>query len=104
MTTPMTTPKTTTVTLSQPIQRGDQTITAITLRKPATGELRGLKLMDLMQMDVNSLGVLLPRIAQPTITKADVDAMDLADITDIGVEVIGFFSQPVTPPPADPAS
>lgn len=95
---------TATVTLSKPITHGDQTITTLTLRKPAAGELRGLKLMDVMQMDVNSLGVLLPRIAQPTITKADVDAMDLADLTEIGVEVVGFFSQPVTPPPADPAS
>lgn len=94
----------TTITLSKPITHGDQSITTLTLRKPAAGELRGLKLMDLMQMDVNALGVLLPRIAQPTITKADIDAMDLADLTEIGVEVVGFFSQPVTPPSADPAS
>ena len=89
-----------TVKLSQPIERTTGAITEITLRKPATGELRGLKLMDVMQMDVNALGVLLPRIAQPTITKADIDAMSLADITELGVEVIGFFSQPVTPAPA----
>lgn len=93
---------TATVQLSQPIQRaGGEPITTLTLRKPAAGELRGLKLMDVMQMDMNSLGVLLPRIATPTITKADIDAMDLADITDLGVEVIGFFSQPVSPPLAE---
>lgn len=88
------------VKLSKPIERTSGPITELTLRKPATGELRGLKLMDVMQMDVNALSVLLPRIAQPTITKADIDAMDLADITDLGVEVIGFFSQPVKPAPA----
>jgi len=86
------------VKLSQAIQRTAGPITELTLRKPATGELRGLKLMDVMQMDVNALSVLLPRIAQPTITKADIDAMDLADITELGVEVIGFFSQPVMAP------
>jgi hypothetical protein len=95
-----TTPVTVVVKLSQPIERTTGAITELTLRKPATGELRGLKLMDVMQMDVNALGVLLPRIAQPTITKADIDAMDLSDITELGVEVIGFFSQPVSPAPA----
>ena len=88
---------TTTVKLSTPIKRSTGEVAELTLRKPATGELRGIKLMDLMQMDVNALGVLLPRIAQPTITKADVDAMDLADVLELGVAVIGFFeAKPAT--------
>lgn len=95
-----TTPVSVVVKLSQPIPRASGDIAELTLRKPATGELRGLKLLEVMQLDVNALSVLLPRIAQPTITKADIDAMDLADITDIGVEVMGFFSQPVSPAPA----
>ena len=33
-----------TVTLETPLKRGDQTITAVTLRKPASGELRGVAL------------------------------------------------------------
>lgn len=90
---------TTTVKLSTPIKRSTGEVAELTLRKPATGELRGIKLMDLMQMDVNALGVLLPRIAQPTITKADVDAMDLADVLELGVAVIGFFeAKPATTP------
>lgn len=81
-----------TVTLSKPIERTSGAITELTLRKPATGELRGLKLMDLLQMDVNALSILLPRIAQPTITKADIDALDPVDATALGLEVIGFLS------------
>ncbi len=88
------------IPLFQPIQRAGGNITELTLRKPGAGELRGLKLMDVMQMDVNALSVLLPRIAQPTITASDVHAMDLVDITELGVEVIGFFSRPVSPAPA----
>jgi hypothetical protein len=80
------------VQLSKPIERSAGNITELTLRKPNTGELRGLKLMDLLQMDVNALGVLLPRIAQPTITKADIDALDPVDTTALGLAVIGFLS------------
>lgn len=97
----MTTTITTTVPLSTPIKRNGGDIDALTLRKPAAGELRGLKLMDVMQMDVNAMGILLPRIAQPTITKADVDALELSDMVDLGVAVVGFFeATPKTPTPA----
>ena len=90
---------TTTVKLSTPIKRSTGDVVELTLRKPATGELRGLKLMDVMQMDVNALGVLLPRIVQPSITKADVDAMDMADVLELGVAVVGFFeATPATTP------
>jgi len=93
----------TTVELSTPIQRASGPIGSLTLRRPATGELRGLKLMDVLQMDVNALGVLLPRIAQPTITKADVEAMELADVMELGVAVVGFFEAKTaqTPQPAE---
>lgn len=89
----------TTVKLSTPIKRSTGDVAELTLRKPAAGELRGLKLMDVMNMDMNSLGVLLPRIVQPSITKADVDAMELADVLDLGVAVVGFFeATPATTP------
>jgi hypothetical protein len=88
----MNSPDQTTVPLSKPIKRGDQEIAEITLRKPAAGELRGLKLMDVINMDVASLSVLLPRIATPTLTRADVEALALPDLLDIGVEVTNFFA------------
>lgn len=86
------------VPLSVAIRRsaGDP-IESLDLRKPNSGELRGLKLMDLLQMDVTSLGVLLPRIAMPTITRADVEAMEPCDLTELGVAVIGFFDKPTKP-------
>lgn len=89
---------TTTVKLTSPVKRPSGDITELTLRKPATGELRGIKLMDVMQMDVNALGILLPRITTPTITKADVDAMDMADALELGVAVVGFFESKTEQP------
>lgn len=78
-------------TLEVPIQRGEQLITAITLRKPDAGSLRGIKLMDLLQMDVGALSTLLPRITSPALTPADVSKLDPVDLISLGTEVSTFF-------------
>jgi hypothetical protein len=88
----MTDRKTTaTITLEEPLQRGTQTITEVTVRKPKAGELRGTQLVNLLHMDVAALETVLPRITQPTLTKADVANLDPADLTQFGVEVSGFL-------------
>ncbi|MGS0581760.1 phage tail assembly protein [Xanthomonas oryzae pv. oryzicola] len=79
------------VSLDQPIVRGEQTITDLTVRKPGAGELRGLKLTDVLQLDVTAMATLLPRITSPTLTTADVNAMDPADLLALGQEVQLFF-------------
>jgi hypothetical protein len=85
------TPITKTVTLDTPLKRGEQSITSVTLRKPNSGELRGLNLTDLLQMDVNSLKKVLPRITSPIITEQDVDSLDPADLVDLGSNVALFL-------------
>lgn len=80
-----------TITLDTPIKRGDQTITAVSLRKPNSGELRGLNLTDLLQMDVQALHRVLPRISTPMLTEADVSNMDLKDLLACGSMVAGFL-------------
>lgn len=79
------------VTLDSPIVRGDQTIEQLTLRKPMAGELRGVALADLMKLDVSALCIVLPRISSPVLTTHDVQQMDLADLAQVGTEVVGFF-------------
>lgn len=79
------------VTLDTPIQRGKETITEVTLRKPKSGELRGLALADVLNMDVNALSTLLPRITQPIITKDDAQNLDPADLVQLGGEIAGFL-------------
>jgi|SRR5450830_26223 len=79
------------VPLDTPIQRGEQTISSVTLRKPKAGELRGLSLSALMRVDVDSLQVLLPRISTPTLTKFDVGNLDPADLVALGSEVLAFL-------------
>lgn len=83
------------IVLEQPIKRGDTTITEITLRKPAAGELRGLKLVDLLNGDVNATIRLVPRISTPTLTEQDVAALDVADLT-LCADNIAVFLQKKT--------
>lgn len=80
-----------TITLDTPIKRGETEITSISLRKPAAGELRGLNLTDLLQMDVIAVTRVLPRISDPTLTEAEVSALDPADFTVLASEVAGFL-------------
>ncbi len=80
------------IVLEQPIKRGEKnTITEITLRKPASGELRGLKLTDLINGDVNATIRLVPRISQPTLTEAEVAALDVADLLGCADAIAGFL-------------
>lgn len=88
---PASKPAPNTITLDTPLQRGDQAITQISLRKPAAGELRGVALADLLRLDVAALITVLPRITSPTLTTQDVQQLDLVDLTAIGTEVLGFF-------------
>ncbi|QVK22191.1 phage tail assembly protein [Shewanella dokdonensis] len=74
-----------TVTLDNPISRGDTQITDITLRKPKAGELRGLNLNDILNMDVNSLTILLPRISSPMLTKDEARQLEPEDLLLLGV-------------------
>jgi hypothetical protein len=81
----------TTITLDTPIKRGETQISTVTLRRPAAGELRGLKVADLLQMDVDANIRLLPRISDPTLTEAEAAGLDPADLTQIAAAVAGFF-------------
>jgi len=81
------------VVLDTPILRGATTIDAITLRKPNSGELRGVSLAELLQMDVNSLVKVVPRICSPTLTPVEITSMDPADLFAIGTKVSGFLLQ-----------
>lgn len=81
------------VPLDAPIQRGETTITEITLRKPNSGALRGVTLLDLAQMDVLALRKVLPRISEPTLTDHEIGQMDPADLTACAVVVASFLVQ-----------
>jgi hypothetical protein len=80
-----------TIVLDTPIKRGDNEITEIVVRKPDAGELRGVTLTDLLQMDVAALIRVIPRISIPSIAEVEVAKMDPADLVSIGGAVAGFL-------------
>lgn len=80
-----------TVVLDTPVKRGNTEIDQITLRKPSSGELRGLNLSDLLQLDVGSLIKLLPRISN--LNEYEASKLDPADLVAIGTKVVGFLLQ-----------
>jgi len=84
-------PQMATVTLDAPIVTGDVTIDQVKIRKPQAGELRGLSLSALLNLDYAALENLLPRITIPTLTKAQIMAMDPSDFTQLGSEVMDFL-------------
>lgn len=82
------------VTLDNPITRGDTSIDTITIRKPKTGDLRGLSLAEVMQIDVNAMIKLIPRVSSPALTERDVADLDLSDMTKLCTAVVNFFASP----------
>lgn len=80
-----------TVTLSNPVRRGETVIDAITLRKPNAGELRGLTLQDVMSTDVTAILTLAQRISSPPLVKHEVDSLEPEDFAEIGAVIRGFF-------------
>lgn len=87
------TPQTTTVTvtLDTPIQRGESTIEEVTLRKPTSGELRGVSLADVLQMQVDAVLTVAPRLTTPALNAAELRNMDPADFVQLAGEIAGFL-------------
>lgn len=80
-----------TVTLDEPLARGDGKIETVTLRKPTAGELRGLKMQDILQADVTCILKLIPRISDPILIDEEAQRMDPADFAECVGAISGFF-------------
>lgn len=80
-----------TVELECPIVRGKEEIASIILSKPDAQKLLGVNLVDLMQMDVQSLIKVLPRITEPKLIEMEIRRMDPADLVQCGVTVSSFL-------------
>jgi hypothetical protein len=79
------------VVLDTPVKRGKSEITEVLVRKPQAGELRGVHLAELLQLDVGSLIKVIPRITP--LTEPEAAGLDLADLLAIGGKVVGFLLQ-----------
>ncbi len=82
------------VTLSAPITIDGQDVNEITLRKPSPGELRGLSMVDVLRMDIDTMFKLLPRITQPPLSAAQISSeIEPEDFTELASKTLLFFAK-----------
>ncbi|MEG0921684.1 MAG: phage tail assembly protein [Comamonas sp.] len=79
------------ITLQEPVKRGEQLIEKLMIRKPQSGELRGVNLSDILNANTDAIMQLLPRVTVPTMVKHEVEAMDPADLLMCGMALVSFF-------------
>ncbi|WP_447928380.1 phage tail assembly protein [Vreelandella sp. EE27] len=80
------------VELETPLQRGKNQVTEITVRKPMSGGMRGVSLVDIMNLDVAALTKVMPRITTPALTEAELKTMDIVDLVQLGTALNGFLT------------
>lgn len=90
------------VTLTKPLAWGNETITEIALRRPTAGNLRGIKLTAISELDVTTIITLVPRLSLTPLAPDALNALDPADLLSLCVAVAGFFEASSTPSPTTP--
>lgn len=81
------------VTLDEPVARGDMKIDQVKVRRPDAGTLRGLKLVDVINIDVVAMMQLLPRVCDPILLEHELVEMNVADFVALSNEVALFLPQ-----------
>lgn len=61
--------------------------------KPTVPALKGLKMFDVLQMDVDALQVLLARVTTLVLHKSDFVTMEVADFTELAAAAVGFLGK-----------
>ncbi|MFZ5272149.1 phage tail assembly protein [Enterobacter asburiae] len=76
-----------------PVVRGATTIESVQItdavRHP--GSLRGLKLYDVMQSDVDSLMKMIPRVTEPALLEHEILTMDNVDFVALATGIVSFL-------------
>lgn len=80
-----------TITLAEPIVRGETKIETLNLRKPKAGELRGLSLQNIIRNEATDLLQIIPRISEPPLTADEVNNLEVDDFAEICGTIRGFF-------------
>lgn len=81
-----------TVTLRRPVTIDGRETAEITLREPTTGDLRGLKLTEVLQGSAAAIIKLVPRISTPPLSEAQVAALSMHDVTALFGGIMGFLT------------
>lgn len=77
------------IKMPTPFEKDGKEITEIELRKPCAGELRGLSLTEVCQMDFAAACTLLPRIS--ILNERDLLDIDVENLAPLMVGIANFF-------------
>lgn len=92
-----------TVILTKPLTYGNNKIMELSFRRPSAGDLRGLKLSGLSEMDVDLILKLSARTSTTVVTEAQLYELDPADFIAVATEIVGFFGDAAPSPTTHPA-
>ncbi|AHB11061.1 bacteriophage putative tail protein Gp41 (plasmid) [Zymomonas mobilis subsp. mobilis ZM4 = ATCC 31821] len=82
-----------TIKLGYALMRGEQEIKNIELRKPVTGDLRGLSVTQLLNTDVDQMCKFLPRITTPALMPSEIEKLPVGDFLSLAMKSLGFFTE-----------
>ena len=85
--------KTIEIDLDYPLTIGEQKVSKIKLRKPTAGDLRGIRMVQIGQLNYDEFEVLLPRISEPSLSKTSLQQLDPADLLFIMDSCADFFQR-----------
>ena len=78
------------ITLSNPVEINGKKTKSIELREPMAGELRGLSMLEVVQLNTNAITILAPRISD--LTETHMVNMGASDLLAVGGAIAGFFA------------
>lgn len=81
-----------TIALKHPIPYGEKALEELTLRKPMAGDLRGVKLRGIHDMDVDTVLTVTTKITTTPVTIGQLAALDPADLLALTEAVSDFFA------------
>ncbi|WP_395459832.1 phage tail assembly protein (plasmid) [Azospirillum melinis] len=81
-----------TVPLAKPLTYGKGTLDQLQLRRPMAGDLRGIRLAAMSDMDVDVITKIASRCSVTAVTEAHLAELDPYDLVKVTEAVGGFFA------------
>lgn len=81
----------TSVKLRRPLKEGDGEIAFVTLREPGAGDLRGIKLTELLQGDSGAVIRVAARVCTPGLSEPQIAELGARDFAAVFAALVGFF-------------
>lgn len=83
------------ITLTSPIMRGETAINEVTVRRPMGGDLRGCSPQGLLNVEIDTMFKVLPRVTMPPLLLHELEQSVMpADLMEMVAAVKDFFTTP----------